>query len=143
MQRQAPLAGQGRVEIAANAADMLDLDQWMRRFRHELVEDRIDNDPNRQRLDRSLERFCRSHPTFLLVWVHRVRSSIDSQLRGSMTASLSHLRSSCRKEYRSEARDSGTPPGEETPILIGNRRFQCGFSSAGAEFEPEADIFAP
>src|SRR5215467_8523953 len=91
MQRKAPFAGQGRVEIAANAADMLDLDQWMRRFRHELVEDRIDNDPHRQRLDRrSLEGFYRSHPIFLLVRVHRVRSSIVSKLRGNMIASLSH-----------------------------------------------------
>jgi hypothetical protein len=38
MQRQTPFAGQGRVHIVANTADMLDRDHRVRRLRHELVE---------------------------------------------------------------------------------------------------------
>ena len=68
MQRQAPFAGQGRVHIAANAADMLDGDHRVRRLRHELVEHRIDHDPHRQRFHhRRFERVDRSHQRFPLI----------------------------------------------------------------------------
>jgi hypothetical protein len=58
MQRQAPFAGQGRVQIVANAANMLDRDHRVRRLRHKLIEHRIDDDAHRQRLNyRRLEQF--------------------------------------------------------------------------------------
>src|SRR5216684_6327879 len=51
MQREAPFAGEGRGLATANTADMLDCDMGMRRLRHELVKERIDNDAHRQRGD--------------------------------------------------------------------------------------------
>jgi hypothetical protein len=68
MKRQAPFAGQGRVQIAANAADMLDRHHRVRRLGQELVEYRVDHDPHRQRFNhRGLERFDRSHPLCPLI----------------------------------------------------------------------------
>jgi SAM-dependent methyltransferase len=43
MQRQPPFTGQGRIQVAANSADMLYLNHRVRRLRHELVENRVDD----------------------------------------------------------------------------------------------------
>src|SRR6266567_5164070 len=49
VQREAPFTGKSRGLAATDPADMLDRDIRVRRLRHELVKDRIDNDAHRQR----------------------------------------------------------------------------------------------